>query len=141
MLLEYLDIPPSWEASVTILQQRACSLASAHLVHCHEVKRGIEAALNSGQVDVEREFIVHQCEHLVLGGARPGHEVEPRPNVGTVLMLGKELEGQGIPARRRAVGAAVVRALEGTLLGTVVACATDRRPPERVRMVCQSDCR
>lgn len=66
---------------------------AAHLVHCHEVKRSIEAALNGGQVNVEGKLVAQQCEHLILRGTRTGHEVEPRPDVGSVLVLGHELEG------------------------------------------------
>lgn len=83
---------------MTMPRWREYNLGSAHLVHCHEVKRSIKAALNGGQVDVKGELVVHECEHLILGGTRPGHEVEPRPDVGSVLMLGHELEGQRVAA-------------------------------------------
>lgn len=119
---------------------REYHLGPAHLVHCHEVKRSIEAALHGGQVDVEGELVVHQCEHLILGGTRPGHEVESRPDVGSVLVLGHELECQRVAAGRSPVGFGVLGALERTLLGTVIGFAADRRPPRRMRRACQINC-
>lgn len=113
----------------------------SHLVHCHEVKCGIEATLDGGQVDVKGEFVAHQCEHLILGGTRPGHEIKPRPDVGPVLMLGNELQGQRVAARRSSVGLGVFGALECTLLGTLIAFAADRCPPRRIIPSCQIKCK
>jgi hypothetical protein len=125
----------AWTCHHPRRSQRICrkghsfNVFSTHLVHCHEVECSIEPAINSGQVDVECEFVVHQREHLVLGGARPGHQVESRSDVGSILMLGDKLESQGVAACRRPVRGAVVRALECTILGTLIGLATDRSPP------------
>lgn len=108
----------------------------SHLVHRHEVKCGIEATLDGRQVDVESELVAHQCEHLILGGTGPGHEVEPRPDVGSVLMLGHKLEGQRVSARGSPVGLGIFGALECTLLGTVIGFAADRCPPGRIIPSC-----
>lgn len=79
------------------------------LVHGHKVEGRVEAALDGREVDVKGELVVHEGEHLVL--ARAVHEVEARANVGAVLVLGDELEGQGVAAGRGTVGGGVVGAL------------------------------
>lgn len=112
-----------------------------HLVHCHEVKCRVEATLDGGQVDVEGKLVVHQCEHLILGGTRPGHEVEPRSDVGSVLVLGHELEGQRVAARRSPVGLGIFGTLECALLSTVIGFAADRGPPRRMIPSCQINCK
>ena len=96
------------------------------LVHGDKVEGRVETALDGGQVDIKGELIVHEGEHLVLGGAV--HEVEAGANVGAVLVLGNELEGQGITAGGGAVRGAVVGALELALGGAVGGRAADIGP-------------
>lgn len=74
--------------------------------HLAEVERAVKAAPEVGHVDVERELLVEELEHLVVGLV--GHEVDAGPDVGA----SDELERQGVAAGGDPVRAAVVGAVE-----------------------------
>ena len=97
------------------------------LLHSDEVEGTIETALEGGQVNIESELVVHEVEHLEL--VRSVHEIESGANVGAVLVLGEELEGEGVTAGGGTIGRAIVGALDGTLLGTLGASLADGLNP------------
>lgn len=72
-------------------------------VHFDEVERTVEATREFRHVDVERELLVLQFEHLVFGVGRV-HEVHARTDVRRVRAVCDELERKRVPARRNAVG-------------------------------------
>jgi len=96
------------------------------LVHGDKVQGRVQAALDGREIDIEGELVVHEGEHLVLGGAI--HEVETRADVGAVLVLREELEGEGVAAGRGAICLAVVGTLEGALRGAVGGAAAGIGP-------------
>lgn len=96
--------------------------------NAYEVEGAVEAAVQLGDVDVERELLVQQVEHAVLGAARV-EQVSARTNVRRKRSLRDELERQLVAARGGAVSALpVVRrdAVDGT-----VGCARVRVRAER----------
>lgn len=94
------------------------------LLHGNEVEGAVETALDRREINIEGELVVHESEHLVLGVAV--HEVESGADVGAVVVLGDELEREGIAADGGAIGSAIVGTLEQTLgraVGTAAASA------------------
>jgi hypothetical protein len=87
------------------------------LLHGDKVQGAVEAASDAGQVHVEGELVVEKVEGLVLCGAV--EQVRTRADVGAVLVLGDEVELQGVAAGADTVGARVVGTLEGALGGAV----------------------
>ncbi len=86
-------------------------------VHGNKVQGGVQAAVDGGEVDIKGELVVHQREHLVLGSAI--HKVESRADVGAVVVLGDELESQGVATGGSAIGLGVLGALERALARAV----------------------
>ena len=84
-------------------------------VHLAEVERAVEAAGEVGHVDGERELLVEELEHRVLGLA--AHEVDTGADVGA----GDELEGERVAGGRDTVGGLVLSTVESALL-----CASGR---------------
>ena len=70
---------------------RRVLLHTAVLIHSNEVEGRVETTVDSRQVHIEGEFVVHEGEHLVLAGSV--HEIEAGADVGAVLVLGNELYG------------------------------------------------
>lgn len=96
------------------------------LLHGDEVKSGVETTVDGGQVDIEGELVALEVEGLVLVGTV--HEVESGSDVGSVLVLGQELEGESIAAGGGTVGLAVFGTLDGALGGAVIGSAALRGP-------------
>lgn len=99
--------------SGTVLGTSLVGRVLAHttvLVHGDEVEGTVKTAVEGRQVNIEGELVVHEGEHLVLVGAV--HEVETGADVGAVLVLGQELESQGVTAGGGTVGRAVVGTLD-----------------------------
>jgi hypothetical protein len=80
--------------------------------HLGEVDRAVETAAELGHVNVKRELLVDEVESLVLG-VRGVHQVHARTDVAA----SDEADRRGVTRSRDAVGAGVVSAVEGTVLG------------------------
>lgn len=83
------------------------------------------------QIDVKRELVVQQVEHLVLGSGL--HEVESAANV-LGRALGDELERQSIAASCGTVSRGVVGSIENTVRGTALVIRANRRVPGVARV-------
>lgn len=98
------------------------------LVHLREVDGAVEAAGQLADIDVEGELLVEEVEEAVLVIA--GHEVDARPDVGTVVVLGHELQLQGAVRRSRdAVCLFIVGTIDSAVGGASLAVGTRRLVP------------
>ena len=98
-----LDVVRTLSVTVSGAVGRACRVPrvveASVLLHLNKVQRAVQTAGKLGHVNVERELLVLQFEHvIVLTGLV--HEVGSGTNVLGVLTLGHELQGH----RARVVG-------------------------------------
>lgn len=108
-------------------------------LHGNEVEGRVHAAGDGRQIDVKGELVSGEVEHLVA--VRSLQEVHTGANVGAVLVVGHEVEGQGIAAGGDTVGALVVGTLDGAGLGTILVAGADISPLVAVVAVLRSaDC-
>ena len=131
--VDELDVDGALAVTVTGAVLGACSVRlelgqATILVHLREVDGAVETAGQLADVDVERELLVEEVEEAVLVIA--GHEVDARPDVGTVVILGHELQLQGSVRRSRdAVCLFIVGTIESAVGGAGLAVGARRLVP------------
>jgi len=92
-------------------------------VHGDEVEGTVETAAQVRDIDIEGELVAEELEHLVLGVVL--HQVDTRADIGAVLVLGDELEVQGVTAGGDTIGRRVVSAVDAAGLGAALAIRAD----------------
>lgn len=117
------------EVTSTLRVAVACAVLSTSLVsrlrgdtaisgHRDEVKGGVDAASDSGQVDIEGKFVADKVERLIGLGVL--HQVHTGTNVGTELVLGDEAEVKRIARGGDTICVGVVRTLSLANLSTLL---------------------
>lgn len=84
------------------------------LRHGDKVQCSIQPTRQLTEINIERELIPDQVEHLIV--VRVLHEIRARPNIRRVLALRDKLERKGVARSRNTISAAVVRAFDGAVL-------------------------
>lgn len=77
----------------------SCVVADTHVAvlgHLSKVQSAVQAAREVGDVDIERELLILEVEHLVR--VVGGHQVRAGADVGRVRSVGDELERERIAA-------------------------------------------
>ena len=88
---------------------------TAILVHLDEVDGAVETTWEVGNINIERELLVHEFEHLIAGIVL--HQVDSRADVGA----GHEVQGEGVAIGGDTISGLVLSAVESALL-----CASSR---------------
>ena len=95
-------------------------------LHGHEIQSTVDAALDSGEIDIKRELVPSKGEHLVC--VLVLHEVETGTNVGAILVLSHERESQSITAGGSTVGGIIGCSFDRAVLRAVSVAGANRGP-------------